>query len=83
MMKSIKNKIEIKHTKDAHFKDGLALTKFIFWIKNINQKKITEIDAKNKLEKFRRLNKIKKKINSFIILINLTFYLFKIHYENI
>ena len=25
--------------------------------KNINQKKITEIDAKNKLEKFRRLNK--------------------------
>ena len=57
MMKSIKNKIEIKHTKDAHFKDGLALTKFIFWIKNINQKKITEIEAKNKLEKFRRLNK--------------------------
>ena len=56
-MKSIKNKIEIKHTKDAHFKDGLALTKFIFWIKKINQKKITEIDAKNKLEKFRRLNK--------------------------
>ena len=57
MMKSIKNKIEIKHTRDAHFKDGLALTKFIFWIKNINQKKITEIEAKNKLEKFRRLNK--------------------------
>ena len=57
MMKSIKNKIEIKHTKDAHFKDGLALTKFIFWIKNINQKKITEIEAKNKLEKFRKLNK--------------------------
>ena len=57
MMKSIKNKIEIKHTRDAHFKDGLALTKFIFWIKNINQKKITEIEAKNKLEKFRRHNK--------------------------
>ena len=57
MMKSIKNKIEIKHTRDAHFKDGLALTKFIFWIKNVNQKKITEIEAKNKLEKFRRLNK--------------------------
>ena len=43
MMKAIKNKIEIKHTRDAHFKDGLALTKFIFWIKNINQKKITRI----------------------------------------
>jgi Xaa-Pro aminopeptidase len=56
-MKSIKNKFEIKHTIDAHFKDGLALTKFIFWIKNVNKKKITEIDAKNKLEKFRKLNK--------------------------
>ena len=57
MMKSIKNKFEIKHMINAHFKDGLALTKFIFWIKNINKKKITELDAKNKLEKFRRLNK--------------------------
>ena len=57
MMKSIKNKFEIKHMIDAHFKDGLALTKFIYWIKNINKKKITELDAKNKLEKFRKLNK--------------------------
>jgi Xaa-Pro aminopeptidase len=56
-MKSIKNKIEIKNMINTHFKDGLALTKFIFWIKNINKKKITEIDAKNKLEQFRKLNK--------------------------
>ena len=41
----------------AHVEDGVALTKFIFWIKKINKKKITEIDAKNKLEKFRKLNK--------------------------
>ena len=57
LMKSIKNKLEIKHMVNAHLKDGLALTKFIFWIKNINKKKITEIEAKNKLEKFRKLNK--------------------------
>ena len=57
IMKSIKNKSEIKHTIDAHIKDGLALTRFIYWIKNINKNKITEIEAKNKLEKFRRLNK--------------------------
>ena len=57
LLKSIKNKSEIKHTVNAHFKDGLALTKFIYWIKNKNKKTITEIDAKNKLEKFRRLNK--------------------------
>ena len=56
-LKSIKNSSEIKHMINAHIEDGLALTKFIFWIKNINKKKITEIDAQNKLEKFRKLNK--------------------------
>ena len=56
-MKSIKNKSEIKHMINAHNEDGLALTKFIFWIKNINKKKITELDATNKLEKFRKKSK--------------------------
>ena len=55
-LKSIKNAYEINHMIQAHKKDGLALTKFIYWIKYINKKKITEIDAQNKLEKFRRLN---------------------------
>ena len=40
---------------NAHIADGVALTKFIFWIKNIN-KKITEVDAQNKLESLRKLN---------------------------
>jgi len=57
MMKSVKNLTEIKNMKKAHIEDGFALTKFIFWIKNINKKKITEIDAQNKLEKFRKINK--------------------------
>ena len=56
-LKSIKNSTEIDNTINAHIEDGLALTKFIYWIKNINKKKITEIQAKNKLEKFRKLNK--------------------------
>ena len=42
---------------EAHKKDGLALTRFIYWIKNVNKKKITEVYAQNKLEKFRKLNK--------------------------
>ena len=56
-LKSIKNLKEIKNTINAHVEDGLALTKFIYWMKNINKKKITEIDAINKLEKFRKLSK--------------------------
>ena len=56
-LKSIKNLCEINHMIAAHKQDGLALTKFIYWIKNINKKIITEVDAQNKLEKFRKLNK--------------------------
>jgi Xaa-Pro aminopeptidase len=55
-LKSIKNSHEINHMIEAHKKDGLALTKFIYWIKNINKKTITEVDAQNKLEKFRKLS---------------------------
>ena len=56
-LKSIKNNTEILNTINAHAEDGLALTKFIYWIKNVNKKKLTEIGAKNKLEKFRKLGK--------------------------
>jgi Xaa-Pro aminopeptidase len=57
LLKSIKNPTEISHTVNAHIHDGVALTKFIYWIKNENKKIINEIDAQNKLEKFRKLNK--------------------------
>tara|TARA_B100000780_G_scaffold89245_1_gene61590 strand:- start:1064 stop:2776 length:1713 start_codon:yes stop_codon:yes gene_type:complete len=57
ILKSVKNKFEIKGMINAHIEDGLALTKFIYWMKNINKHKITEVDAQNKLEKFRKLNK--------------------------
>jgi len=56
-LKSIKNSHEINHTIETHKKDGLAVTKFIYWIKNINKKSITEVEAQNKLENFRKLNK--------------------------
>ena len=57
ILKAIKNKFELSGMINAHIEDGLALTKFIYWIKNINKHKITEVDAQNKLEKFRKLNK--------------------------
>ena len=57
VLKSIKNPIEIKNIVNAHIEDGLALTKFIYWLKNENKKRITEVNAQNKLEKFRRLSK--------------------------
>ena len=57
LFKSVKNKTEINNTINSHIIDGVALTKFIYWIKNINKKKITEVEAQNKLEKFRKMNK--------------------------
>ena len=57
LLKAIKNKTEIKNMIDTHILDGAALTKFIYWIKNINKKKINEVQAQNKLEKFRKINK--------------------------
>ncbi len=56
-LKAIKNSSEIKNMINTHVEDGAALTKFIFWIKNQKNRKITEIDAQNKLEKFRKQNK--------------------------
>ena len=57
LLKSLKNKTEIKNMLNAHIFDGVALTKFIHWIKNINKKTITEFEAQNKLENFRKKNK--------------------------
>jgi Xaa-Pro aminopeptidase len=57
LLKAIKNKTEIKNMINAHIFDGVALTKFLYWIKKINKKKITEVKASEKLENFRKLNK--------------------------
>ena len=56
-LKAIKNRTEIKNMVDAHILDGVALTKFLYWIKKINKKKITEVEAVEKLENFRKKNK--------------------------
>ena len=56
-LKSIKNKTEIDHMIKSHISDGVALTKFLYWIKKVNKKQISEVQAQNKLEKFRKQNK--------------------------
>ena len=57
LYKSIKNSVEIENMVKAHIQDGVALTKFLYWIKKVNKKKINEVQAQNKLEKFRKNNK--------------------------
>lgn len=55
LMKACKNRIEIENLKKCHIRDGIAVTKFMFWLKNnVSKKEITEISATQKLEEFRK-----------------------------
>ncbi len=56
-LKSIKNKTEIENMMNAHIEDGVALTKFLYWIKNIKKLNLTEKQVEKKLENFRKQNK--------------------------
>ncbi len=57
-LKAIKRKQEINNIKKAHIYDGVALTKYLFWLKkNFYRRRITEISASQKLLKLRKKNK--------------------------
>lgn len=52
--KAIKNEIEVQNEKTAHIKDGVAMVKFIHWLKkNVGKQEITELSAADKLYEFR------------------------------
>jgi len=53
-MKGIKNSVEIKNQEEAYLKDCAALTGFFHWLhKEIEDRDITEVEASEKLMKFR------------------------------
>ena len=57
-LKSVKGEREIRNIKKAHIYDGVALTKYLFWLKkNFFRKNVTEISASEKLFEFRKKNK--------------------------
>ncbi len=52
--KAIKNSVEVENERIAHIKDGVAVTKFMYWLKkNIGKIDITEISAAEYLESLR------------------------------
>lgn len=55
LMKSLKNDTELHNIVNAHIKDGIAVTRFMYWLKkNVGTMEITELDAAEKLEEFRK-----------------------------
>lgn len=64
LMKAVKNETETENEKRAHIKDGVAVTKFIYWLKNAVKygfgeagdglQTVTETDAADYLESLRK-----------------------------
>ena len=62
--KSIKNKVEIEGSKQAHLLDGTAMTKFLYWFsKSSKNKDLDEITIVKALEKKRRNSDLLKDIS--------------------
>ncbi|MBW6411097.1 aminopeptidase P family protein [Clostridium weizhouense] len=55
-LKAIKNEIEIQNLKNCQIKDGVAMVKFLKWLKeNVGNIEITELTAADKLLEFRKM----------------------------
>ncbi len=52
-LKAIKNAVELKGIRNAHLRDGVALSKFLYWLSK-NYKGKTEIEIAEKLLSFRK-----------------------------
>ena len=54
-MKAVKNPVEMENLRKAHLKDGVALTKFLCWMKkNAGKVELTETEAAERLEDYRK-----------------------------
>ena len=54
-MKAQKNEVELENTRKAHIQDGVAVTKFMYWLKkNVGKIPMTEISASDYLETLRK-----------------------------
>lgn len=55
LAKSMKNPVEVENERRAHIKDGVAVTRFMYWLKkNIGKIPMTEISVSDYLEELRR-----------------------------
>lgn len=53
-LKGIKNEVELENLRKASIRDGVAVTKFIYWLKKeISEREISEIEASDVLRKLR------------------------------
>lgn len=54
LLKAAKNEVELANLKKAHVKDGVAMVKFLYWLKkNVGKGNLTELSASDYLEQCR------------------------------
>ena len=52
--KIVKSEIEIENTKSCHLRDGVYMTKFMYWLKNtIKERNLSELEAANQIDQLR------------------------------
>ena len=61
LMKAVKNQVEIESTRNAHIKDGVVNTKFMYWLKNH-----PNIAGEDELSLARKLEALRKEQDLFI-----------------
>ena len=61
LMKTVKNQVEIENTRNAHIKDGVVNTKFMYWLKNH-----PNVATENELSLARKLESLRKEQDLFI-----------------
>lgn len=55
VMKAVKNETELRNLRVAHLKEGIAYTRFMYWLKNrVGKEEMTELSAAEKLGELRR-----------------------------
>ncbi len=54
--KAKKNPVEVENERQAHIKDGVAVTRFIYWLKHhVGKEAMTELSVAEKLDSFRQM----------------------------
>ncbi len=56
LMKAIKNQVEMENIRASHVRDGVAMCRFLYWLKtNAGKMPMTELSVSDKIEEFRKM----------------------------
>jgi len=61
--KAVKNQIEITGAINAHIRDGVAVTNFLYWLENNIGNEVTELNAEEKLLEYRKEQDLFKQLS--------------------